>query len=76
MSASGSAHSEGIGLGHRTLFRDPVHYGLGIWMLAVAASSVFAGVPGNFAVLALAGGGGFLVAAVPYYRWTRKRSVA
>ena len=30
------------------------------------AASVFAGFPGNFAVLSLAGGGGFLAAALPY----------
>jgi len=48
------------------LFRDLVHYGLGTWMLVVGAASVFAGAPANFAVLSLAGGGGFLVAAAPY----------
>ena len=45
------------------LFTDRVQYGLGAWMLAVGAGSVQAGWPANFAVLALAGGGGFLVAA-------------
>jgi hypothetical protein len=45
------------------LFSDRVQYGLGAWMLAVGAGSVQAGWPANFAVLALAGGGGFLVAA-------------
>jgi len=43
------------------LWRDRVHYALGVWMLVVAALSVFAGMPGDFAVLALAGGGGFLL---------------
>jgi len=45
------------------LFADRVQYGLGIWMLAVGAGSVQAGWPANFAILALAGGGGFLAAA-------------
>ena len=45
------------------LFTDWVQDGLGAWMLAVGAGSVQAGWPANFAVLSLAGGGGFLVAA-------------
>jgi len=45
------------------LFQDRFQYGLGLWMLVSAATSVFAGVPGNFAVVALAGGGGLLLAA-------------
>lgn len=64
------------------LFRDPTAYRLGAWMLIVGAASVFAGVPGNFAVLSLAGGGGFLAAAALYashgrpHAWHRKRSPA
>jgi hypothetical protein len=46
------------------LFADRVQYGLGAWMLAVGAGSVLASWPANFAVLALAGGGGFLAAAL------------
>ncbi|MER6382183.1 hypothetical protein [Streptomyces sp. NPDC001250] len=46
------------------IWRDRLQYGLGLWMLASAAGSVFAGVPGNFLVLSLAGGGGFLAAAL------------
>jgi hypothetical protein len=61
-------------LGTGFLYRDLVPYGLGVWMLVTGASSVFAGHPGNFAVLSLAGGGGFLVAAVPY-AWRRRRSL-
>jgi hypothetical protein len=57
------------------LFRDPSAYRLGTWMLIVGPASVFAGAPGNFAVLALAGGGGFLAAAAPYI-WRRRRSPA
>ncbi|MGH3672436.1 MAG: hypothetical protein ACRDSH_17680 [Pseudonocardiaceae bacterium] len=48
------------------LWRDRVQYLLGVWMLLTAAGSVFAGVPGDFAVLALAGGGGFLVQCAYY----------
>jgi hypothetical protein len=64
------------------LFRDTTAYRLGMWMLIVGAASVFAGAPGNFAVLSLAGGGGFLAAAALYawprrpYAWTRKQSQA
>jgi hypothetical protein len=45
------------------LFQDRFQYGLGVWMLFSAACSVFAGVPGNFAVVCLAGGGGLFLAA-------------
>lgn len=45
------------------LFGDRAQFGLGLWSLAVAAASTFAGRPANFAVLALAGGAGLLVAA-------------
>lgn len=57
-----------------TLWRDTAQYALGVWTLLSAAGAVFAGVPGNFAVQALAGGGGFLVLA-GYHRASRwKRS--
>ena len=49
-------------------FRDKIHYALGAWILLVTAASMFAGVPGNFAVLALAGSAGFLVATWRYAR--------
>lgn len=45
------------------LWQDRFQYGLGVWMLVTGAGSVFAGVPGNFAVVSLAGGGGLLLAA-------------
>lgn len=45
------------------LFQDRFQYGLGVWMLLSGACSVFAGVPGNFAVVALAGGGGLFLAS-------------
>lgn len=43
------------------LWRDLVHYALGVWMLAAGAGSVAVGYPGDFLVLSLAGGGGFLL---------------
>jgi hypothetical protein len=45
------------------LWQDRFQYGLGVWMLVSGAGSVLAGVPGNFAVVSLAGGGGLLLAA-------------
>lgn len=45
------------------MWQDRFQYGLGAWMLVSGASSVWAGVPGNFAVVSLAGGGGLLLAA-------------
>ncbi|HEY4456897.1 MAG TPA: hypothetical protein VGN81_21475 [Pseudonocardiaceae bacterium] len=51
-----------------TVFRSWPQYAFGAWMLISAAGSVYAGVPKNFLVLALAGGGGFLVQAA-YYAW-------
>jgi hypothetical protein len=47
-------------------FRDKIHYSVGAWLLIVTAASMFAGVPGNFAVLALAGGAGFGIATWRY----------
>lgn len=55
------------------IWRDRVQYGLGAWTLIVGAASVSAGAPDNFAVLSLAGGGGFLVAAA-VSRAVRRRS--
>lgn len=48
------------------VWTDRVQYALGVWMLVTGAGSVFAGYPGNLLVLALAGGGGFLVQAGYY----------
>jgi hypothetical protein len=45
------------------LWQDWFQYGLGVWMLGSAALSVLADVPGNFAVVSLAGGGGLLLVA-------------
>lgn len=49
-------------------FHDKIHYALWAWILAATAGSMFAGVPGNFTVLALAGGAGFLVATWRHVR--------
>lgn len=46
------------------LWADKGQLALGIWSLAVAAASTFAGSPANFAVLAFAGGGGLLTTAL------------
>ncbi len=46
------------------IWQDPLRLGLGLWMVLVAVVAPFAGTPGNYVVMALAGGGGFLVAAV------------
>ena len=48
------------------LWRDVSQFVLGTWMLASAAGSVLVGVPGNFLVLAFAGGGGMLALALYY----------
>ena len=48
------------------LWDDRLQYGLGAWVLVTGAASVTAGVSGNFAVLSLAGGGGFLIAAAAF----------
>jgi hypothetical protein len=48
------------------LWDDRLQYGLGVWVLVIGAASVAAGVSTNFAVLSLAGGGGFLVAAATF----------
>ncbi|MEC3981310.1 hypothetical protein [Amycolatopsis sp. H20-H5] len=48
------------------IWSDKLQFGLGVWMIVSAAASVFSSVPGNFLVLCLCGGGGFLVAAAVY----------
>lgn len=55
------------------LWRDRFQFGLGVWVLVTDAVSVFAGVPANYVVLAVAGGGGFLVAAA-WFAVRRNRS--
>jgi hypothetical protein len=48
------------------LWTDRLQFGIGLWILAAGAGSVFVGVPGNFLVLGLAGGAGFGVQAGYY----------
>jgi hypothetical protein len=55
------------------LLRNWVQYGLGAWTMITGAGSIYAGVPGNFLVLSLAGGGGFLVLA-GFYTWRALRA--
>ncbi|MCW2915816.1 MAG: hypothetical protein JWN52_3884 [Actinomycetia bacterium] len=55
------------------VWQDRAQYGMGTWTLLCAAGAVFAGVPGNFLVQALAGGGGFLILA-GYHRFARPAS--
>ena len=50
------------------LMRSWPHYTVGAWTMIVGAVSVYVGVPGNFLILSLAGGGGFLAQA-GYYAW-------
>lgn len=46
------------------LWQDKLMYGLGAWMIVSAGLSVLVGFPANFLVLAICGGGGFLLAAI------------
>lgn len=56
------------------LWTDRNQLFLGIWIIAVSVASSFAGVPTNLLVMALLGGGGFLVAAVGVLVVTRTAS--
>ena len=59
------------------LWQDRFQYGLGVWMLVSGACSVYAGVPGNFAVVSLAGGGGLFLAAGYFgLRYHRRQAAA
>ena len=58
------------------IFGDRSQFGLGLWSLTIAAASTFAGTPGNFAELALAGGGGLLVAAGSSFLASHRTQVA
>ncbi|HWD06901.1 MAG TPA: hypothetical protein VG674_31120 [Amycolatopsis sp.] len=49
------------------LWQDKLQYGFGVWIIVCGGASVLVGVPGNFLVLCLAGGGGFLVASLVYF---------
>jgi hypothetical protein len=50
-------------LGGAIAFQDPSLYAVGVWMLMVAAAATIVGLPGTYLVMALAGGGGFLLMA-------------
>ncbi|MEV7097352.1 hypothetical protein AB0M80_31335 [Amycolatopsis sp. NPDC051045] len=49
------------------VWQDKLMYGLGAWMIVSAGLSVVVGFPANFLVLAVCGGGGFLLAAIVYF---------
>lgn len=49
------------------LWQDKLMYGLGAWMIVCSALSVLVGFPANFLVLAVCGGGGFLLGAIVYF---------
>jgi hypothetical protein len=51
-------------LGEGAVRRNVVHYGLGTWIALVSAAALTLGTPGLFWMLAIAGGGGYAVAAV------------
>lgn len=44
--------------------RNTLHYGLGAWLTMVAGAALFLSSPGFYVMLAVAGGGGYAVAAV------------
>ncbi|MGJ7439615.1 hypothetical protein [Aquipuribacter sp. MA13-6] len=46
------------------IWQDRLRLGIGLWMIVVAVVAPFAGAPGNYVVMAVAGGGGFLLAAL------------
>ncbi|MFI2104180.1 hypothetical protein ACH436_12870 [Isoptericola sp. NPDC019693] len=61
-------------LGGAAAFGDRSLFVLGAWILLVAAAATFAGLPVTYLVMALAGGGGFLVmAGVEHLRVVRAR---
>jgi hypothetical protein len=51
-------------LGEGAVRRNVLHYALGTWLALISTAALFLGVPNLFWVLAVAGGGGFAVAAV------------
>ena len=51
-------------LGEGAARRNVLHYALGTWLALTSTAALFLGMPSLFWVLALAGGGGFVVAAV------------
>jgi hypothetical protein len=51
-------------LGEGAARRNVLHYGLGTWLALTSAAALLLGNPSLFWVLAIAGGGGFAVAAI------------
>jgi hypothetical protein len=51
-------------LGEGAARRNVLHYALGTWLALTSTAALFLGMPSLFWVLAIAGGGGFVVAAV------------
>ena len=51
-------------LGEGATRRNVLHYGLGTWLALTSTAALFLGTPNLFWVLAVAGGGGFAVAAL------------
>ncbi|MFE7404525.1 hypothetical protein [Isoptericola sp. NPDC057559] len=61
-------------LGGATAFGDRSLFVLGAWILLVAGAATLVGLPGTYLVMALAGGGGFVVmAGVEHLRILRRR---
>ena len=46
------------------VWQDRAGFGLGAWILAITCLAALAGLPGVYLVMSLAGGGGFLAAAM------------
>jgi hypothetical protein len=57
------------------LWNDRAQFALGVWMALVAGVAAFAGLPGSYLVMGIAGGGGFLVGAAIEHL-TRRREGA
>ena len=55
------------------VWRDPHMFALGAWFAVCVVAGVVVGTPGMFAVMSLAGGGGFLVLAA-WFALRRRRS--
>jgi hypothetical protein len=51
------------------MWHSKVMYALGMWIVLVGGTSTLAGLPGSYLVMALAGGGGFLVGALVMHAW-------
>ena len=51
------------------IWRDAAMVALGVWIVAVSVAAPFFGYPAHYLVLAIAGGGGFLVAGLT--SWVR-----